>query len=243
MKKDNSNEIKTSFSLEDAKKVLGLKSMAYKEYLSARSLFNSQMLHQGAIFMNTALEKAIKSCLYTLGIPVKIQHDTFKLLQLFNSHDETIREKFNPDFFKVISKIYSSRYYEDLGAGYNFVIMKNKFLAEFDYIFSILESKMAFHYEGQEVKKTAYDLDIEKKNPLLWENNYLLNDISKIDFLNGEEHVYEFRIQSNHQFMEVLYKIPRNVDHNKFIYEGLKPLNDIGTKFQLSNIEPKESGD
>ena len=45
------------FDLKSAKRFIGLKSVSYKEYLAARHLFNGNFLHQGAILMNTSIEK------------------------------------------------------------------------------------------------------------------------------------------------------------------------------------------
>ncbi len=116
-------------TLEQGKKFVGLKSTSYKEYLAARHLLNDGFLHQAAFFMNTCIEKEIKAYLLAMDVQVNIKHDTFKLYNLLKNHKPKIAEKLNSDFIKVVSKIYTSRYYEDLGPGYNFVIIRNKFLA------------------------------------------------------------------------------------------------------------------
>src|SRR5689334_6325657 len=114
-------------SRKDGKKIIGFKSTAYKEYLAARHLLNDNFLHQAAIFMNTCIEKEIKAYLFALNVPAGKKHDTFILYNLLNQHKPEITKKINPDFIKVISKVYTSRYYEDLDVGFNFVIIRNKF--------------------------------------------------------------------------------------------------------------------
>lgn len=150
-------------NLEQAKKFVVLKSMAYKEYLAARHLLNTtDFLHQTAFFMNTCIERELKAYLFALNIQVNFQHDTFKLLNLLRSQKPKIVEKINPDFIKVISKIYTSRYYEDLGPDYNFVIVRNKFLAELDNTFSKLESTSRLKRgKDIEIPKTNYEIGIE----------------------------------------------------------------------------------
>ena len=226
-------------TLEQGKKFVGLKSTSYKEYLAARHLLNDGFLHQAAFFMNTCIEKEIKAYLLAMDVQVNIKHDTFKLYNLLKNHKPKIAEKLNSDFIKVVSKIYTSRYYEDLGPGYNFVIIRNKFLAELDYTYSILESTTRFKLgRDKEVPQTNYERDIESKHSVLLRNNYLVNKIDKADFLNQPDLVYEYRVVFNHEIIEALYSIPFNKEHDKFIYEGLKPLDD-NKSFQISNHHPR----
>lgn len=222
-------------NLEQGKKFVGLKSTAYKEYLAARHLLNDNFLHQAAFFINTCVEKEIKAFIFVLDITVNIKHESFKLFNLLNRHKPEITKKLNADFIRIVSKIYSSRYYDDLGPGFNFVIKRNKFLAELDYTFSILESSTWFRASGdKEIPKSAYEMDKENRSPVLYRNNYLLNNKSKLDFLNQQDLVYEYRVGFNHEIIEAIYTIPFNKEHDKFIIEGLKPIND-NKSFQLSN--------
>ncbi len=225
-------------NLEQGKKFVGLKSTSYKEYLAARHLLNDNFLHQASFFMNTCIEKEMKAYLLAIDVPVNIKHDIFKLYTLLKNHKPKIADNLNPDFIKTVSKIYTSRYYEDLGAGFNFVIVRNKFLAELDYTFSVLEPTTRFKLgRDKDVPKTNYERDVEAKNPILYRNNYLLNNINKADFLNQPDLVYEYRVVFNHEIIEALYSIPFNKEHDKFIFEGLKPLDD-NKSFQISNHHP-----
>lgn len=222
-------------NLEEGKKIIGLKSTAYKEYLAARHLLNDNFLHQAAFFINTCIEKEFKAYLFALNVDVTVKHNTFKLYNILKSHKPNIEKKLNPDFLKIISKIYESRYYEDLGTRYNFVIIKNKFLAELDYTYSFLEPLSRFKLgRDKQIPKTNFDIDKEQHNIFLYRNNYLLNKIDKSKFLNQSDVVYEFRIVFTHQIIEVKYEIPFNKEHNKFIYEGLKPDSNRKT-FYISN--------
>src|SRR5688572_23793819 len=119
--------------LAEAKKIIGLKAMAYKDYIAARNLLHSGLFHQGAFFINTCIEKELKAYLFANKINVNFGHDTPKLL---NSVSQIERvdwvNEINLEFIEVIFKIYKSRYFENLDPGYNFVINRNKFLAELD---------------------------------------------------------------------------------------------------------------
>ena len=69
---------------------------------------------------------------------------------------------------------------------------------------------------------SSYEIDKKNKNTVLCTNNYLLNSISKEDYLKQEEYIYEFRIAPNHEIIEVLYKTSYTINPSMFIHEGLK---------------------
>jgi HEPN domain-containing protein len=117
---NNSNE--RTLNENENKKVVGLKGMAYKDYIAARLLLQKDLLHQAAFFINTCIEKELKAYLFAHGISVKRNHDTEKLIDRV-SQIESVNwiGEINLEFIKVINKIYESRYYETLEPGYNFV--------------------------------------------------------------------------------------------------------------------------
>lgn len=236
MKKDNNPyKIVLDEPVEKAKRLIGLKHSAYKDYVAARILFLNEQLHQAALFANTCIEKELKACLYSLGVDCKIKHDSFKIFNLMCTHDLKTFNKLNSDFIKVLSKAYESRYHESLSPGYNFVIIKRKFLAELDYTYSVLESKVRYkikRIEGEPFKSN-YDIDIMNKYPIVVRDNYLFNEITKEEYLSNSDVVFEFRVMFNHEVAEANYIIPKNIDFNKFEYEGLS--SDDNKSFKISN--------
>lgn len=235
------DEIKIEISepIEKSKKLIGLKQSAFKDYLAARILFLNNQLHQAAVFANTCIEKELKASLYIFGIDCKKQHNSFKLLNLLKEKDKDAVEKINSDFIKVLGKIYESRYHETLGPGYNFVIVKRKFLAELDLTYSILERKTRYVREREKpnIPKSLYEIHVLEKTPFVMMENYLLNNITKEDFLNNEDLVLEFRMVFNHEVLEAMYTIPGNIHHDIFIYEALIPSNN-NQSYAISNLQP-----
>lgn len=220
-----------------AKQLIGLKDSSYKDYVAARILFLNDQLHQAAILANTCIEKEIKSYLYTQEVTIKGVHDSSKLLNLFRHHDPKTADKLNSDFLKTLSKIYRSRYHENLGPGYNFVIAKKKHLAELDYTYSVLEKKVRFQIAslGDKFCKTQYELAISNNYGPVTHDNYLCLNQSKDDFVLNDELVFEFRIAKNSEVLEAMYRIPKNLEANKFIYEGLVPGLDESKEIKLSH--------
>lgn len=227
--------VKKAFTGQDGKLLLGLKSMAFKDYKAARILLNTGQLHQACFFINTCIEKELKTFLTSTSNKVPQIHDTDKLLNLVSQlNGITWSKDINFEYIKMVSKIYKSRYYEYLQPGYNFVINKNKFLAELDFIYSLLESKTKIQFNTN--RKSAYQHSLEIKDTSVFENNYILNNFSKKDFLMKPEVVYEFRISNSFQILEIEYTISHNSDLDKFDYEGLKQLNDSQFTMSQANV-------
>jgi hypothetical protein len=161
-------------------------------------------------------------------------------LDLLKKHDDKAANKINSDFLKVLSKIYESRYHEGLSPGYNFVVVKRKFLAELDFTYSVLESKIRFKIPRLEkdMPKTLYEIGVIAKSPIIFTDNYVLNNINKVDFLQSEDVVFEFRILFNHELIEATYIVPNNQDTNKFTYEALTSVGNENKSFKISNHHP-----
>lgn len=225
MLENNSNG--RSLNEIENKKVVGLKGMAYKDYVAARLLLQNDMLHQAAFLINTCIEKELKAYLFASGISVKRNHDTEKLIDRV-SQIESVNwvGDINLDFIKVINKIYESRYFETLEPGYNFVINRNKFLAELDYTYSLLHSKSFKVDRQQNPIKSMYQISVENKDPLVYKNNYVLINRPKEELLDKRDLVYEFRVTEENGIIEMIYSITKNEDYKKFNYEGLKQIND-----------------
>ena len=221
-------------TLIEAKRILGLKIMAYKDYLAARTLYNTDLVHQASFFANTCLEKELKSYLETIGIKISIGHETDKIYNILFSKNSNLAQKINIDFLKALTKIYHSRYFEKLSTGYNFITLRNKFLAELDYTYSFLESLTRIK-TNKEVFKTNYEIDVQQRTDVLYKNNYLLNNISKGEFLKQQDLAYEFRIMPNHEILEVLYLTNESSNDSKFIYQALEPIDK--TTVQLSSLK------
>jgi HEPN domain-containing protein len=238
---ENNGNSKKGFEepLEKGKKLIGLKQSAFKDYIAARILFLNVQLHQAAFFANTCIEKELKACLYSLNVECNVQHNTFKLLYLLKVHDKTTFDKINPDFIKVLTKIYESRYHEGLNPSYNFVIVKRKFLAELDYTYQILERKVRYKLRSikGDMSKSLYEIAVQNKFSTVVLENYLYTNILKERFLEEKDDVFEFRIVFNHEVIEASYSIPRNIEFNKFIYEALISSNN-NRSFKISNHQP-----
>lgn len=210
------NEIATKRKITniELKKIVGLKSMAYNDYIAARVLLQGGLLHQAVFFINTCIEKELKAYLFAFNINVKLNHDTEKLFnEVLKIENVKWTDKINKEFIQVINKIYKSRYFETLHPGYNFVINRNKFLVELDHTYNLLYSKTKLGGPNEMIQKSIYEISIENKNPQVVFNNYILNNMDKKHVLNQPDLVHEFRVTDSHAIIEMTYQIQKNEDH------------------------------
>lgn len=222
---------------EEGIQIWGFKNSAYKDYLAARQLLNSNLLPQAAVFMATALEKELKTLLSLSKMPFKRVHDPIGLYKELILNKPNLKGKLNSEFLEVLSDIYKSRYWNDKGVkpGYNFTIVKNKFLAEMDFTYLMLESRSKLSRTNVEIQKTKLELDTENKLSILFDNNHVLNKINKADFLKNDDYVYEFRVLANNSPLEQEYPAVPDNNLSKFRYIGLNP-DATGASFNSSHV-------
>ncbi|GAA3599842.1 HEPN domain-containing protein [Flavivirga amylovorans] len=225
---------------EKAKGILGYLTESYRDYLASRILFNNNELIQACCLANTSIEKIFKALLIQFeGKTVKYNHDLNKLLPDIEKYDLEIFNSLNIDFLKSISYIYKTRYIGSEKTGYNIVILRNKFMAELDYTYSILEPKIRVGLQSLTDKIiTPYEADKMRKLPALIKNNYILLDDNKTNLIeHTTEFVLELRIYKNSVF-EATYSTNKSKDDGIFNFESLKPSDDMGLSFKVCFPSP-----
>ena len=143
------------------------------------------------------------------------------------SFSPEVYEKMNVEFLRMLSKIYYLRYIDNLEPNFNIIISKNKYLAELDYTYSILEPKLRLRLSDKKNRKSFYEIAIEEKDPNLWTNNYILNELDKTQFIERDDVIHEFRILPNETFIEAIYHTEGSKNDGIFNREALKPERNI----------------
>ena len=202
--------------------LLSFLSIAYKDYLASRVLFNKDLLSQACILANTAIEKYFKAVITVHGNACRGHNVSGKLLQSVCNYDKSLGGLLNKEFIELICRSYKMRYLDNLPVGFNISIVKNKTLAELDYMVSEIYKRFDFEKGGKKIALT-YQTDIRKQNQLLWENNYVLNKQDKTQFLNREDSVYEMRVLEGKKILEATYKVAKVDNDGVFLKEALKP--------------------
>lgn len=231
-------ETKKMFEKHMGLKIINFMDSGYADYISARTLINTNQLIQGCILANTALEKYFKAFMLFKGDNVKKIHVLNKLTPSVFNFDHKLKKVINEEFINLLTLAYLYRYYDDLIPGYNLAIIKRKVLAEIDYIVSELEPKIKYSSSELNKKTTKYDNDVQQKNPLLYQNNYILNNINKKNFIeSGPDVVYEIRILPNLDLLEVIYTTNGSKNDHKFIYEALKIVKDNPLSIECTHLK------
>jgi len=230
---------KTLVSRDKAKVILGYLTESYRDYLASRILFNNNELIQACCLANTSIEKFFKALIQFDGKKVRYNHDLNKLLTDIEKCDLEIFNSLNIDFLKSISNIYTTRYIGSEKTGYNIVILRNKFMAELDYTYYVLEPKIRVGLQSQADKViTPYEADTLRKLPALMNNNYILLGANKTYLIeHTTEFVLELRMYNNSVF-EATYSTNKSKDDGIFNFESLKPSDDKGLSFKVCFPSP-----
>ncbi len=201
-------------------------NIAYKDYIAARILFNSNQLYRAVILANTCIEKYFKVFLSISGNSSHT-HDVSKLFKSIRNFDRNLANDLNEEFIELLSLAYNMRYFDNQIFSsrvkeFNLCVSRNKTLAELDNTVNKIETAWEIQKNGQ-VLKTRYKYDVENKNVHLYENNFILNNISKKDFIERRDHIYEIRNSKSMGIIEVEYETEDSKDDGKFLNEALRP--------------------
>nr|WP_315020195.1 HEPN domain-containing protein [uncultured Aminipila sp.] len=195
----------TEINEEQFKQISGFLNIAYKDYLAARTLLNNGLLYRGIIIANTAVEKYLKAYCLVQGSKKK-SHNAIKLYNEIkkNEPDLVICNSINSDFIEMISKAYELRYFDGAilnngNKNFYLCVAQKKILAELDYTVHILQNESGVLANGKSLIG-YYQEDLENKDNLLFDNNYLLLGLNKSDFIKSRQKVYEFNYDRHGAF-------------------------------------------
>lgn len=220
--------------------IVGYISMSFSDYIAARILFNNNKLQQACILANTAIEKYFKALTAAQGRKPFGGHEITKQLSFIEDKYPVIYKNLNIEFLIQLTKIYKSRYLDNLNPGYNYTIIQGKYLAELDFIFSILEPLLRFPNKNGD--KSQYEFSVENKISNLWDQNYILNKVERKKYIENPCYIQEFRVLPNRVFLEMIYASNSVKNDNKFDYNALIPSSNLQsftfTHSTITNTSP-----
>lgn len=208
-------------SPDEAKKILKWLRWADNDYIAARLLLEKDLITQGVILANTAIEKYLKSLLVLLGKewPKGSKgHNTNKLFNLVSRDIKGI--SLNKEFINLLHKAYKLRYPDTLKPGYNIVLSKYKILVELDY--SVFEIRKGFKFTSNNPNSIT-SFDQLKNSPQLTNNNCYYGSSNRAEVFQQKTKNYELRVLKNNNIMEVTYEPIEMPDNGKFLGVALKP--------------------
>lgn len=217
----------------DATLTLKWLNWADTDYIAARQLLRSGRIVPGTALANTAIEKYLKTLFIMFGETIPRSHDVRELYTKISPKLE--RFKLNEDFLELLYKAYKLRYPDDLELGYNICLSFVKILTELD--FSVFEIRKGFNFKSSRgAVTTPLDCFIEEKSVQLLDKNCYFGNYSRKDFFAETTDLYELRVMSDGNLMEITYLSKDVEDDGKFLVEALKP----GTSAVPRSVETVE---
>jgi HEPN domain-containing protein len=195
--------------------------------LAARVLFNNDQLYRAIILANTSIEKYFKVYLEMQGKSAKT-HNVTDLFEYCKKFDPTLETKINNEFIELISESYHMRYFDNNifsndTKQFHISVCKRKTLAELDETIHFIENSWTLR-KNQEVLLRRYHTEARERQTILTENNFILNGISKKDFIEGKDLVYEVFSSKKDGVTEVIYIAEEIKDDGKFLSVTSKML-------------------
>ena len=245
--------IRRDIKTEDAIAVVGYKSSAYQNYLSARLLYNNGIVENATVLACQSVEKLIKSIMFVFDVPIPNSHEVGGLWKKLKSRmnekgqrtlpQEHFIEKIDPEYLALLSKVYRTRYAEDLPVGFNYVLFSNKLLAELDYTYAILDDEVRISAPFPEeklnstaeiVSTTGYTEGKKLHDEILWKNNHVLHGVAKAEFLKKPETIVEMRLLKRKRMAYMTYRTRVGLQDSGFLFEGYRPADIEGNGLRLA---------
>lgn len=167
--------------------------LGYRDYIAARVLLNRNYIVQGLTLASTAVEKYIKVLLVANGLTksqINVHLDKLdKLKAALSSCYYDITQKIDDRFLSILGKVYSIRYYDDIKQPVTIGFFVNQFVGELDYVINLFETIVitGLRNEHGNLISTPYHQAISDKDKDLFENNYILNGLSKKEHMEKED--------------------------------------------------------
>ena len=195
---------------------------AYKDYVAARVLINSSLVIQALTLASSAVEKYIKAYLVAVGKKPKQVHldDLGELKKQFGAAHQNVLDQIDPNFLSILGKAYAYRYFDKKTEVDYIGVSINQILAELDFTVNFFEDVIElFDHQNAEKIDTSYHIDFKAKDKHLVENNYLLEGVSKKEFMERPTVLYSLRINPGKNLDEQLV-LELLMEHDRIPYEG-----------------------
>lgn len=206
---------------QDSLSFLGL---GHQDYLAARLLLINGLLPQGSVLAATAVEKHLKCIASIKGNRCK-GHLEMNLTNLIENQFPTLYKDLNIDFIKFLRKSYKLRYHDDKTDRFSIVINQYRTLAELDIIINLINSGIKIEDKSGR-SKSPYNRDLEEKNNLLYNENYILLEVNRETFFDRSNRVFETSIEPEGRGLSIEYTTPKVMDEGSF----LKPVDMSSSK-------------
>lgn len=192
------------------------------DYIGARQLLLGDLLVNGAVLSNTAVEKYLKAIFLVRGIGIPkgfAGHNVPALYQNLKSAGLIL--PLSEDYLNLLFKAYQLRYPDDLPVDFNIAIDRTRLLTELDY--TVSEIRKGFTLQGTAGPiQTKLDLLLSRRDPRLLEKNCHFGTTKRSDLFRENAARFTMRALGAYNFVTAEYQTAGVPDTRNFKVEGIK---------------------
>ena len=160
--------------------------LGYRDYSAARFLLNNHFIVQGLTLASTAVEKYLKAII-VFNLEERewynYHFDRFEQLKkLLAKVNSDVTQEFDPVFVSILEKAFKIRYYDKIEKPIFMGFYINQFIGELDFTIDFLEKFIANTQSGGQ-SISAYNRAVKNNEPHLCENNFIIKNENKKDFM------------------------------------------------------------
>lgn len=202
-------------------------SLAFGDYLAARTLLLTGLLPQGAGMAATAVEKIFKAILSIRGDKAS-GHLRAALVNSIKNYQPQLFAQLKPDFLEFLIAAYDLRYLDNLNAGQSIVISKFRTLAETDRTMCLTLAGLRVRSGGAPAT-LPFERAKTEKNPLLMQDNFFLETGSIDRYFEHENSVQEIKVFGPYESVDATYRTAFGANSGPFT----KPVNLVADGNEL----------
>jgi hypothetical protein len=179
-------------------------SLAFGDYLAARTLLLAELLPQGAGMAATAVEKIFKAILSVRGEQAS-GHLKGAIVSSIQNYQPALFAQLRPDFLEFLIAAYDLRYLDNLNTGHSLVLSKYRTLAEIDRTMCIVFSGLTI-MQGESCSPLPFEIAKAEDNSILLRENYFIEDGSTERYFTRENYVQEIKIFGQYESVNAAYR-------------------------------------
>ena len=178
----------------------------FRDYKASRFLLNNNFYMQGVTLASSSVEKYLKAILIINNLKRAIHLDKLKeIKKAFQIINNPILDELDENFLKVLGDAYALRYYDKVQGSISFGFFVNQLLAELDFTINLIDQRLSGKSEiTGEIVLSPYQIAVNNQDEIIYQNNYILNNIDKKDFMERVSKNYNLHIENNGHEHEII---------------------------------------
>lgn len=192
---------------------------ADNDYIGARELLLCDLLVNGAVLSNTAVEKYLKAIFMLKQIKIPRCHDVTALNQKLKSTGLIL--PLSEDYLSLLLMAYKLRYPDDLPPDFNIAIDRTRLLTELDYTVWVIRKGFTLTGPAGPIQ-TNLDILLSRGDPHLLDKNCYFGTTKRSDLFRENASRFTMRVRGPYNFFTAEYQTAGVPDTRNLRVEGIK---------------------